>query len=75
MIMVKTNDPDFIKDEVSGAVLNTNISAYKAYKQQRNNISEVTSLNSKINKLEDELRELKTLLKDIVRDKHGNPHI
>lgn len=75
MAIIKTNDPDFCKDDSSGAIINTNINAYRLYKQQRNNQGEVSSLNTKIEVLENELRELKTLLKDIVREKHGNSHI
>jgi galactokinase/mevalonate kinase-like predicted kinase len=75
MAIIKTNDPDFCKDDYSGAVINTNVNAYRQYKLQRNNQGEVSSLNKKIETLESELRELKTLLKDIVREKHGNSHI
>jgi peptidoglycan hydrolase CwlO-like protein len=72
MAIIKTNDPDFYKDDSSGAVINTNVNAYRLYKQQRNNQGDVSSLNRKINDLESEIRELKAFLKDIVRDKHGD---
>jgi cyanate lyase len=73
MTLVKTTDPDFCRDESSGAVINTNITAYKLYKQQRRSHDNVTTLNSKIDFLEKEITELKTLLKDIVREKYGDP--
>lgn len=75
MGIIKTNDPDFCRDNGSGAVINTNITAYRLYKQQRSNQGSVQSLNKKIDCLENELKELKTLLKEIVRDKYGNSNI
>jgi len=72
MAIVKTTDPNFSRDEDSGAIINTNVMAYNLYKQQRSNLGNVSALNSKIDHLEQELRDLKTLLKDIVRDKYGN---
>ena len=73
MAIVKTTDPDFCRDESSGAIINTNVTAYKLYKQQRSNHGNVSNLNSKIDLLEKEVAELKTLLKDIVREKYGDP--
>lgn len=75
MALVKTTDPDFFRDESSGAVINTNVTAFRSYKQQRNNQGTIESLNGKINNLENEISELKTLLKEIVRDKYGNSNI
>lgn len=68
----KTNDPDFVRDEASGALINTNVSAYKLYKQQRSSQSYIKSLDSEVNDLRSEVDELKQIIKDILREKHGN---
>jgi seryl-tRNA synthetase len=56
------NAPDLVKDTKSGAVLNTNTNALAAYRKQRARAQKVESLESKINKLEKDISELKALL-------------
>lgn len=68
----KTNDPDYMRDERSGALINTNVNAYKLYKQQRASQTQIKSLDSEIAGLRNEINELKQLIKEIVREKHGN---
>lgn len=75
MKLIKTNDPDFCKDEVSGAVINTNVNAYKLYKKQRNSQEQVLTLNKKVDSLYQELSEMKLLLEKLVKDKNGNINI
>lgn len=48
-------NPDFIKDQETGAVLNTNVSKLKEYKIRKQQ-------NAKISRIEDDIRELKELL-------------
>lgn len=68
----KTNDPDFVRDDHSRALINTNVSAYKLYKQQRASQQHIDSVNKEIDSLKEELSEMKQLLKDLLREKHGN---
>ena len=72
MKLVKTNDPDFCKDEVNGGVINTNVSAYKAYKMQRNSEKYVSNLNNQVTTLQNEVKDLKNLIKEFLRDRDGN---
>jgi len=58
---VKDN-PDFIKDDITGAILNTNHSKLKEYKLRKQQ-------NNKISKLQEEVNELKTLLKMVLEEK------
>lgn len=55
-------NPDFIKDQETGAILNTNHSKLKDYKLRKQQ-------NNKINKLQDEINELKSLLKLVLEEK------
>lgn len=57
---VKEN-PDFIKDESTGAILNTNVAKLKEYKLRKQQ-------NNKINMLQTEVQELKALLKELIEE-------
>lgn len=58
---VKEN-PDYIKDESTGAILNTNVAKLKEYKLRKQQ-------NNKINMLQAEVQELKTLVQMLLEDK------
>lgn len=57
------NDPKFIRDMSSQAILNTDIRAFKAYKKKKM-LQEIQE--ERINKLEEGMDEIKTLLKQIL---------
>lgn len=61
---VKDN-PDYIKDDDTGAVLNTNVSKLKEYKHRKEQ-------NRKIEDLKSEIAELKGLLRIVLEGKNGN---
>ena len=66
MSLIKTNNPDFWRDESSNALINTNVNAYKLYKQQRQNASK----NVELDRLKDEVAELKLLVKKLLEEKN-----
>lgn len=72
MKLVKTNDPDYCKDEANGGVINTNVNAFKMYKQRRESEKNVSILNNQINNLQNEVQDLKNLIKEFLRDRDGN---
>lgn len=72
MTLIRTNDPDFVKDDESGSVINTNINAYKLYKKNRNSQHQVDTLTNKVSFLEQELQEMKFLINKLVKGNHGN---
>jgi hypothetical protein len=57
MTIVKTNIPFIVKDEVSGALLNTNNAALKAYKERRDVRA---AKENRIDKVEKQVIELTT---------------
>jgi hypothetical protein len=69
--MLKTTDPDFVRDESSFALINTNVNAYKQYKLARANKLAVASNEQKIKELETEVSELKTLVRELLKEKNG----
>lgn len=63
------NAPDLVKDTKSGAILNTNLSALQAYRKQRDRANKVESLESRVSMLQSEIKELKQLLIQAIREK------
>lgn len=58
MKLVKTKTADFSRDIDTNAVINTNITAYKLYKQQRNNRDTIEGLREEVNQLKSLVQEL-----------------
>lgn len=58
-------NPDYIKDPETGAILNTNIAKLKEYKLRKRQ-------NKKIQNLQEEMDELKNLLRIALGNKNGN---
>jgi len=65
-MLTKTNDPDFVKDTKCGAVINNNKNAFNRYKQQRAELQRAAEVDKKINKIESELSEIKSLIKELL---------
>lgn len=74
MNLIKTEYPDFFKDKDNGGVINTNINAYKLYKQQRENDKRNKDLNNEVSSLKQEIEQLKKIIYESLRDKDGNSH-
>jgi hypothetical protein len=64
MRLVKTQNSEFYRDEDTNALINTNASAYKLYKQQRAD-------RNKVSTMQQEIDELKALVAKLLEDKHG----
>lgn len=66
MRLIKTNNPDFWRDESSNSLINTNVNAYKLYKQQRQS----NNREAEVTKLKEEVSELKMLVKKLLEEKN-----
>ena len=64
MRLVKTQNPDFFRDQDTNALINTNASAYKLYKQQRAD-------RGRVENMQQEIDELKMLVKKLLEEKNG----
>lgn len=71
MNLIKTQSSDFSRDEHNNALINTNVTAFKLYKQQRASRMNIDNSQREINELKDEIAELKSLIKKLVEDKNG----
>lgn len=64
-------DKDFIRDEGSGALINTNVNAFKQYKLNRDSNKTISALNGQVNDLKSQVDELKTLLYKVLEEKNN----
>lgn len=71
MKLVKTQHADFSRDESTFALINTNVTAYKQYKMQRMQRAKLLNQNKEIDVLKNELNELKSIIKQLVKEKNG----
>ena len=71
-MLKKTDDSNFMKDMNSGAVINTNIAAYKMHKLQRETEQSSTSLKTEVEILKQDMSDIKKMLEILIqRDSNG----
>ena len=68
MMIVKTEDANYGRDTDSHAVINTNASAYQIYKQQRSQLSTVSTLQNEVTSLKQDISEIKQLLGQLIQN-------
>ena len=71
-MLIKTNDPNFMRDENNAALINTNKIAYDLYKQQRNNALSNQALKAEVDSLKQDLSDIKQLLGQLVQNVSNN---
>ena len=66
--LVKTENPNYMKDQETGALVSTNLSAFKKFKLQqvKKQENDLNNIESEVAELKNELREVKDLLKQIL---------
>ena len=69
--MIRTDDPNFARDESTNALINTNVNAFKLYKQQRDNMAAQSQSEQEISELKLRLLEMDALIKNLIREKNG----
>jgi ABC-type Fe3+-hydroxamate transport system substrate-binding protein len=57
------DNPDFVKDRETNAILNTNLAAVAEYKAKKKQAAKIISMEQEINMLKEELEKIKTHLK------------
>lgn len=60
------DDPDFVRDTSSGAIINTNDSHYMQILAARSQKHQANDLMSRMNALESELKNIRTLLQQVL---------
>lgn len=70
--MIQTNDANFVRDPTNNAVINTNVTAYTLYKQQRDSVRTIDSMGQEMDHLKSELSEIKQLLGQLIKNDNFN---
>jgi hypothetical protein len=65
-MIIPTTDANFGRDPSSHAVINTNVTAYMLYKQQRESVRTIDSMGQEMDQLKGELSEIKQLLQQLI---------
>ena len=60
--MIKTENPDYIRDDSNHALINTNVNAYKNYVQQRQAQKKVIDIEDEVGNLKRDVGEIKEML-------------
>lgn len=61
----------FARDKKSRALVNTDVNAYKAFKQTRDSSAQVKHIQSQVNSLQSEIKDIKNLLLQLVNGKNN----
>ena len=69
-MLVKTDTDGYMKDTSTGAFINTNDAAYARFMAQRANIKQSKDLCKRITAVEDDLRDIKNLLLQVVNGRN-----
>jgi len=71
-MIVKTEDSDFNRDDSNFALINSNVEAYRLYRNQRAQQNEHANLQRQINTLKDDMKDIKSMLKVLIqRENNG----
>tara|TARA_Y100000996_G_scaffold351709_2_gene291068 strand:- start:298 stop:531 length:234 start_codon:yes stop_codon:yes gene_type:complete len=62
---VKTDNPDFVKDQSTGALVSTDISAFNRHKMQQKQLEESKNQKNDLNNIKSEVTELKNEISEI----------
>lgn len=71
MSYVKTNVPGYLKDEKTGMVINKDVKEYQIYLAQRSKILSNKELGTKVDAMESEISEIKSLLLQVIKKIDG----
>lgn len=69
-MLVKTETEGFMKDTATGAFINTDDASYARYMAQRASIKKNNDLCNRIDAVENDLREIKNLLLQVVNGRN-----
>ncbi len=71
--LVKTDNPDYMKDEDNGALVSTNVRAFNKHKLKeeqskriKNQENDLNNIKSEVSELKNEMSEIKKLLQQLL---------
>lgn len=69
MSLIKTNIPGYYKDTETNAIINTS-DEYNSYRLKRDKSKEFENLKDKVNKMDNDISDIKNLLLQLVNGKN-----
>jgi hypothetical protein len=69
-MLVKTETDGFMKDISTGAFINTDDASYAKFVAERSKVKNSKDLSNRISAVEDDLKEIKTLLLQVVNGRN-----
>lgn len=69
-MLVKTDVEGLVKDTESGAILNVNNAKLFQYKKQKQFMEERSKDSNRIQKVENDLNEIKSMLQELLRERN-----
>lgn len=63
------NEENLIRDSYSGALLNTNVASVRSYKLKKIELNKINQLSTKINSMESDILQIKSMLESLVQGK------
>lgn len=69
-MLVKTENEGYMKDSSTGAFINTDDASYARFMAQRANMKKTNDLCSRIDAVENDLKEIKNLLLQVVNGRN-----
>lgn len=69
-MLIKTETDGFMKDTSTGAFINTDDASYAKFVAERSKVKNSKDLSNRISAVEDDLKEIKTLLLQVVNGRN-----
>jgi len=64
---IKTDVEGLVKDPISGAVLNVDVSKLSAYKKQKQLALKASAANDRLDKVENDINDIKQMLQQLLK--------
>lgn len=71
MQLIRTDTPGFVKDSLSGALINIDDVQYNMFKQTRQKALDAMTLTAELESVKNEMSEIKNLLAEVLRERQG----
>jgi hypothetical protein len=64
---IKTDSENFMRDQRNSALLNTDVNAFKLYRQQRESQTAVSTVQEQVDGLKQDVSDIKEMLKILIK--------
>jgi hypothetical protein len=65
--IIKTEKEDFLRDNTNNALINTNVTAYQQYRNQRESQKKVMNIEGEVDSLKKDVTDIKEMLMILIK--------